>query len=212
MTEQSSCKIPHWPSLWGLAEYLIRTKTQVLSPPRVSSHSPALPEGYPGFTESVFSCTMTLTSPWCLQWQANRKRMRNEVLGLQLPWWPHLSEKNSSMAFLAWLLSSCFSRCCKHSSKMDSSRPLRIRRGIDKDRIRTYRNNFNNHNSSERPEVIYFAITIPVNFPPIESSSSSKRKKKNNWWTTLHKHQQIHQVQNKGTHDALREVPVRTLE
>lgn len=124
----------------------------------------------------IFSCTMTLTSPWCLQWQANRKRMRNEVLGLQLPWWPHLSEKNSSMAFLAWLLSSCFSRCCKHSSKMDSSRPLRIRRGIDKDRIRTYRNNFNNHNSSERPEV----ITIPVNFPPIESSSSSKRKTKNN--------------------------------
>lgn len=100
--------------------------------------------------------------------------MRNEVLRLQLQWWLHLSEKNSSMAFLAWLLSSCFSRCCKHSSKMDSSRPLRIKRGIDKDQIHedqigTSRNNFNNHNSSEARTDL-FAITTPVIFYQLKTA------------------------------------------
>lgn len=36
----------------------------------------------------------------------------------------YLKEKNSSMALRTWLLSSCFSRYCKHSSNTDSSKPL----------------------------------------------------------------------------------------
>ena len=131
-TKQSSCKIPHWWSLWGLVEYFIWSNKDLGPLPHRKSFHTLLCclKGVLSLHGFVFSCAMALTSLKCWRWQAKRKRKRNKVLGLQLSGWLHLSEKNSSMAFRAWLLSSCFSRCCKHSSKTDSSRPLRIKRCI----------------------------------------------------------------------------------